>query len=295
MSRKQFWFYLALVFGLSWGLWVIILPLLPLPLNAGLPITSAVGMYFPALSVLLMCRILKRQMNWRDILKLHVRGNGIYYIIAWLLPALLTILGGLIYFAVFPGEFDPRLTYVASMLAAQDTAAGITPLQLVLIQTAQAVTIAPVINSLLAVGEELGWRGYMVPELRKKYPPLQTHLLAGLIWGVWHTPINMLGHNYGLRYPGYPWGGILAMSVFCFSIGVIASRLFEKTGSIWPCALLHGAVNAISGLPILFQKPALIQGRHVLLGPAPNGFLAGLPMLLLALYILYRSGKEEQA
>ncbi|MBQ6357181.1 MAG: CPBP family intramembrane metalloprotease [Solobacterium sp.] len=295
MSRKKFWFYLALVFGLSWGLWIIILPLLPLPLNTGLQITSAAAMYFPALSVLLTSLILKRQTNWRDILKLHVRGNGIYYIIAWLLPALLTILGGLIYFAVFPGEFDPRLTYVASMLAAQDTAAGITPLQLVLIQTAQAVTIAPVINSLLAVGEELGWRGYMVPELRKKYTPLQTHLLAGLIWGVWHTPINMLGHNYGLRYPGYPWGGILAMSVFCFSIGVIASRLFEKTGSIWPCALLHGAVNAISGLPILFQKPALIQGRHVLLGPAPNGFLAGLPMLLLALYILYRSGKEEQA
>ena len=151
MKRKQFLLYLALVFGLSWSLWIVVLPLLPLPLNTGLQLTSAAAMYFPALSVLLIGLILKRQTNWRDILKLHARGNGIYYIMAWFLPALVTVLGGLIYFALFPGEFDPKLTYMASLMAMQDMDAGITPLQLVLIQAAQAVTIAPVINSLLAV------------------------------------------------------------------------------------------------------------------------------------------------
>ena len=292
MNRKQFWLYMILVFGLTWTLWIIILPLLPMPLNAGMQITGAIGMYFPALSVLLMCLFTHRKTGWKEMLKLHARHNGIWYIIALFLPAVLTVLGGLIYFAVFTSEFDPKMTYMASLMAAQDTAAGITPAMLILIQAVQAVTVAPVINSLLAVGEELGWRGYMVPELRKKYSPLVTHLIAGLIWGLWHTPINMLGHNYGLRYAGYPWGGILAMSIFCFSIGVIASLLFEKTGSIWPPALLHGAVNAISGLPIMFQKPMMIQGAHVLFGPSLNGLLAGLPMLVCALYILYRMTRE---
>ena len=61
-----------------------------------------------------------------------------------------------------------------------------------------AVTLAPVINMFAALGEEAGWRGYMMPHLKKQLGLLNGRLLGGVIWGVWHWPLMLLvGYEYG--------------------------------------------------------------------------------------------------
>ncbi len=55
-----------------------------------------------------------------------------------------------------------------------------------------AITLAPPINMLFAVGEEAGWRGYMMPQLKERFGLLNGRLLGGVIWGVWHWPIMLL-------------------------------------------------------------------------------------------------------
>jgi membrane protease YdiL (CAAX protease family) len=120
----------------------------------------------------------------------------------------------------------------------------------VAIQTAFAFTLAPVINMLFTAGEELGWRGYLLPKLM----PLgqwQAIVISNVIWGFWHAPAIIQGHNY----PGYPILGVFMMIVFCVLLGTILSWLTLNTKSTWVAILAHGSVNAVAGLPVLFLQP----------------------------------------
>ena len=102
----------------------------------------------------------------------------------------------------------------------------------------------PVINLFFAIGEEIGWRGFLYPALRQRMSTLPACLLVGAIWGLWHTPINLMGHNYGTSYPGFPWLGILGMCLLTTSAGTFLAWLSERSGSLWPAALAHGTINA---------------------------------------------------
>ena len=200
------------------------------------------------------------------------------YAAAWLAPAGLTVVGAAVYFAVFPGQFDP------TMAAFRESVAGVTPMDPVLlaaIQIVAALTIAPIINGLIAFGEEFGWRAYLLPKL---YPlgRRRAILLSGVVWGVWHWPIIAMGYNYGFGYAGFPWTGMLAFLVFTVGAGTFLAALTEREGSVWPASIGHGAINAIAGIAVLF-----VAGQpESLLGPTPVGLLAALPWLALAAWLL---------
>lgn len=120
----------------------------------------------------------------------------------------------------------------------------------ILAQILLAIMIAPFINVFFAIGEKLGLRGFLLPHLI----PLgqwKVILVSGVIWGFWHAPAIMQGHNY----PGYPILGMFMMIVFCVLLSTIISWLCLNTKSPWVAALAHGSVNAVAGLPILFFKP----------------------------------------
>ncbi|MCL2504582.1 MAG: CPBP family intramembrane metalloprotease, partial [Coriobacteriia bacterium] len=233
------------------------------------------------------------------------KGNIRWYLCAWLLPALIAMLGALLYFGIFPNTFDSSFSYLHQML---DQTPGIPdgiPISLIAIaQIVGALTYGPFINMFFAVGEEIGWRGFLFPALAERFPSqrvpnLKAHLMVGLIWGIWHTPINMMGHNYGVAYPGYPWLGIVAMCMLTFSAGVLLSWLSEKSGTIWPAALAHGSINAAAGVPMLFLATGnpgqgqLVGGlgvlsgnTHQIFGPGLSGLISGIPLLVLAMVVL---------
>jgi membrane protease YdiL (CAAX protease family) len=102
---------------------------------------------------------------------------------------------------------------------------------------------AATINALLAFGEELGWRGFLVPALR----PLGTWatlLLSGLIWGLWHAPVILLGYNFARTDAS----GVLFMVGGCVAWGVLLGWLRLRSASVWPAVFAHGALNASAGL-----------------------------------------------
>jgi membrane protease YdiL (CAAX protease family) len=208
------------------------------------------------------------------------------YVAAWFAPALLTLVGAAVYFAVFSASFDPELAAfseaVRQATGGQDT--GFDPWTLVAIQLVAALTIGPLINTVFAFGEEFGWRGYLLPKLL----PLGTRgatLLVGVVWGAWHWPLIAMGYNYGFGYPGAPWTGFLAMCVFTVGAGGFLAWLTLRADSVWPAAVGHGAINAVAGLGTLF-----LAGRpNSLLGPAPVGVLAALPWLVLTAWLLLRA------
>src|SRR3970040_700781 len=209
-------------------------------------------MWAPAIANILT-RVITKE-GWKGAgLKPNLAKGWSTWIAAWFLPAILTFVGGLIYFLIFRDQFDPDLGTLSQMMQAAEARTGQTiPLGLwvlALIQLGSALLIAPLVNSFFTFGEEFGWRGYLQPKLM----PLgfrKAMLLMGLIWGVWHWPLIAMGHNHGLDYFGAPWTGMLAMVWFTFVVGTLFGWLVLRGGSVWPAVIGHSVINAFAGFPI---------------------------------------------
>jgi len=117
---------------------------------------------------------------------------------------------------------------------------------LVASQMVAMVALSPV-NALAAMGEEIGWRGWLLPRLMPLGAPTAI-VLTGIIWGCWHAPLILLGYNYG-KAPG--WISLACMVGMCTSVGILLAWLRVRSRSVWPCALAHGAINAAAGIFVL--------------------------------------------
>lgn len=110
------------------------------------------------------------------------------------------------------------------------------------------VVVAAPVNAVAALGEEIGWRGWLLPKLL----PLGTMpalTISGVLWALWHAPVILLGFNY----PSTPgWLGLVCMTAMCITVGSVLAWLRMRSGSVWPAALGHGAFNAAGGLALVF-------------------------------------------
>ena len=239
-------------------------------------------MFVPTLAVLLVGGSL-RGMGWDPQLKKNWKS----FLIAWLAPVVLTAVGAALYFLVFPAHFDLSGAGVGEEALAQLREQGVSYPLYLLIASVSGVTYAPVINTFFALGEELGWRGFLYPQLRARFGTKKGRLLGGVIWGAWHWPLIWLtGYEYGADYFGFPIVGMLLFCVITAGWGILHDWLYERSGSIWVPALFHGAINAAATLPAAVCLADTGSAR--LLGPAPNGILAGLPLMILAAAVFFR-------
>ena len=260
--KKQLAVYLALACGLTWSicLWLYLSGSWLLPQRA--TIALAACMFCPALAVLAVQLLFKP--GWSGLgLKPHFKGHIKYYLLAWWGPILLVALGAALWYALNPEKFSLNaLVY------------GSAPYWLIVV----TLTLVPCANLIPAGGEEIGWRGWLLPYLRQSGSLPRAVLLSSLIWGLWHGPMIALGHNYGLGYPGYPWAGIAMFCLICLALGACLSWLRLRTDSFWPAALAHGFFNGCASLSLLF----LASGAeyNIFSGPLPMGFVGGAFILL---------------
>lgn len=91
-----------------------------------------------------------------------------------------------------------------------------------------------------ALGEEIGWRGYLTPRLVERFGFLPGSLMVGVVWAAWHIPILVFA-NYQSASP--LWIAVPSFSVMILALSVTLSWLRLRSGSLWPCALLHASHN----------------------------------------------------
>lgn len=277
--------FTVVVLVLTWGL-LLICGLAGILSGPMMTLIFGACMLLPAVANILT-RLITKQ-GFHDMkLRPRFKGNIKFYLLAWFSPAVLMALGAIVYFVIFPDKFDPTMKVINETLEAQ----GLQGLEgastlLVISQLASAILLAPFINLIFALGEELGWRGYLLPQLCNHLSVAKSILISTVIWGVWHAPMIAMGHNYGLGYPGAPWLGIGAMILFCMAIGSIFSYLSLKTNSALPAALGHGALNAIVSAPILF---ATDYNRFI--GPMMIGLVGGSALIVAAVFFFWKSTK----
>jgi membrane protease YdiL (CAAX protease family) len=243
-------------------------------------------MWAPALANILT-RLLTRE-GWKDVgLRPHFRKGWKYWLMGWVLPALMTIGGAAVFFLIFPRYYDPSLARVQQAILASPFWMRFTPWAVVVIETAMAVVTSPILNAIATFGEEFGWRAYLLPKLM----PLgwrKAMLLIGLIWGVWHWPVIFMGYEYGFSYPGYPWLGPLLFIWATFGMGVFLAWITLRADSVWPAVIGHGAINGIAALAVL----AVIGTPNPLLGPLPVGIIGSAGYAAVALFLFVRGGQS---
>lgn len=279
IQRRSLYTYLLIAFSVAWALFL-------LPLAFGQPgaptrqtiamICWSVAMWAPGIAAIFTTLKVDGQ-PFRS-LNLGRLGDRWTYLWAWLLPPLLVAGAGLLTWLLGAGKLDLEFTAIRQAMA-QAAGPALPPGMIISLQIAVALTIGPLFNTLFALGEELGWRGYLMPRLL----PLgqgRAILFSGLIWGVWHWPAIL----QGLNYPKNPYLGLLLMLVFCVLFGAILSWLYLRTGSPWAPALGHGALNAVAGFPLLFMPEV-----NMVIGGTLTSLIGWIPMLLFVGWLYWRN------
>ncbi len=296
-DNKRIQLFLLFAFGIAWGTALIIyftggLAESPVILEGtgitlSLALTAGVYMFAPAIANLLARRLTNE--GWKNTgLSLKFKGHGWTWLLAWMLPGILVLLGAIIYFLVFPNQFDPGLGMLQALTEQSGQALPFSVGAIAFLQIAQAFLLAPLINSFFTFGEEFGWRAYLQPKLMA-LGFRKAMLWMGLIWGLWHAPLIAMGHNYGLSYWGYPWTGILGMIWFTLTVGTVLGWLTLKGRSVWPAVIGHAAVNGIAAVAVLFLKVG--STPNPLLGPLGVGIIANIPWLILAAILFWKNGE----
>ena len=180
--KKRLAIYLTVTFGLAWGLLVPAGIVLGTFENGESSSTTMIGliavsMFFPLVGALVANAASAPEdridLAWRPLVGQNVR----HYLVAWLLPAAIVLLGCVVFYALNPQWFDPTMrSYVESVAAATGQSAD----QLLARQPTlpaavastvlSALAVAPFINTIPAFGEELGWRGMLFPSLAELMP-----------------------------------------------------------------------------------------------------------------------------
>ncbi|MGO1917733.1 MAG: lysostaphin resistance A-like protein [Brevibacterium aurantiacum] len=105
------------------------------------------------------------------------------------------------------------------------------------------MALGSLLNITVAFGEEVGWRGWLLTSLRPlgTWPAL---LIVGVIWGLWHAPLILLGYNFSR--PDIT--GLAFMVGGCVMVGILFGWLRLRTGSVWPAVAAHAALNGSAGM-----------------------------------------------
>lgn len=249
--RKSLTWFTIIAFAFSWPLFLA--PLLfpdiePASRQGTMTAFFASAMWGPGIAAIVVTLVVEKKPF--KSLRLNTLGPKRFYAWAWFLPPVLIILSGLLTVLLGTGELDTGFTFMKQQMEQTSTQLPISTGAVVAIQILQALILGPLINLIFAMGEEIGWRGFLLPRLM----PLGQWwalILSGMFWGIWHAPAIAQGYNY----PDHPILGIFLMTVFCILLGIIFGWLSLNTRSPWVAGIAHGSLNAWAGMPYLFLIP----------------------------------------
>jgi membrane protease YdiL (CAAX protease family) len=148
-------------------------------------------------------------------------------------------------------------------------------------------TIGVIRNCATTLGEEIGWRGFLTPELAKRFSFTATSVLSGLIWALWHVPIIVFaGYNAGTG-----WYGLAVVSANMIGLCFVLTWLRLKSGSLWTAVILHAASNQF--IQAFFDPMTDYSGRAKYF-VGEFGIGSTLVMVVLAAYFGIRRAEVSQ-
>jgi uncharacterized protein len=207
-----------------------------------------------------------------------------YLLLSYGLPILYAVV---VYGLVWLTGLGQWMPYEREKDMAEQLQLGVhSPMLLLILYILANATIGVVINGVAALGEEIGWRGFLVPELSRKYSFTATAIISGVIWALWHSPI-ILFSDYNTE--GNPiWYGLACFTVMVVSSCFAYTWLRLKSGSLWTAVILHASHNAF--IQVIFNP---LTGNT---GPTPyviGEFGIGLALATVVIAFLFWQWRSE--
>jgi len=262
--------FITLAYGIAWALWSPLLPTIgdtlssgstPSEFHAGADVM--VGMYAPALAALIM-RLFVSGEGLRGVLGSRPTLTRVLWAVFLPMAIVLLVIGAVVGTGIGDSTPDGSWTYLLSVLLF----AGVP------------------IGTVLAFGEEFGWRGYLLPKLLP-LGEVKAAVLVALVWGPWHLPALLAGLNY-------PGENVLALlATFMISVVMLSllhARFFVASGaSLIIVSLLHGSFNTFSdrltASDYLSGSPLLVSG---------GGLITSIVMVVVVL-VAYLAARRPQS
>jgi membrane protease YdiL (CAAX protease family) len=191
-------------------------------------------MWCPAIAALVTQFVFQRDLRglgWRLPLRR-------YLIAGYLLPVLYGFVSYMVVWLTGLGSFSTQqlAATVAPQIGYHPTSPELFTAMYILV----AATALMVPSILSALGEEIGWRGLLVPELAKVTTFTRTALLSGIIWVIWHLPLILFA-DYNNGTPA--WFAIMCFAAIVIAMSFVFAWLRLKSGSLWPVVFLHASHN----------------------------------------------------
>lgn len=186
----------------------------------------AVLMWIPGI-VAILCRVVFRE-GASDISLRITRQGGASWALAWLAPV---CVGGVAY----------GFAWAAGLAHFAIPNADSNGLFRFLVRLVGMLTVGTLVGALYALGEELGWRGYLLTRLMDAEVPNPV-LFSGVVWAAWHVPLILSGEYAS---SAHPWLSAAFFTVDVIAITYIITFVRLSTGSVWSAVLFHAAWNAV--------------------------------------------------
>ena len=231
-SRKAILIFLLILFALSSVFYFLIIHTGKLGSGFGMYVTGL--MWCPGLAALITCIILKRKiadLGWQW-------GKTKYQFGSYMVPILYALISYIIIWSVGWGGFynNDFVTQIATSFGWGKLPNGLVILCYVIVMGLFGMAG----SAASALGEEIGWRGFLVPELSKSMNYTKTSLITGVIWAIWHFPI-LLFADYNSGTPA--WYGLTCFTVMVISISFVFTWFRLRSNSLWTGVILHASHN----------------------------------------------------
>ena len=239
-------------------------------------IVGTAYMFVPMIVAIIVQRLIYKE-PLREPLGISLKWNR-WFFVAWLLPPVIAfatlgvsfLFPEIEYSLEMAGMFDRfKSVLTPEQLNQMERQADVFPIHPLWIGLLQGLFAGITVNAVAGFGEELGWRGFLQRELGN-LGFIKSSVIIGFIWGVWHAPLILQGHNY----PQHPVAGVFLMIIWCVLLAPIFSYVRLKAKSVIAAAIIHGSLNGTSGLAIMIVK----GGNDLLVGITG---LAGFLVLIL--------------
>jgi membrane protease YdiL (CAAX protease family) len=227
-------------------------------------IMALLYMFMPLISALIVDKLIMKRKSLKSW-AMNFNPNK-WFLAAWpavvafafLATAINTLWPGISFSSEMTGFWDRMAEQLTpEQLEMQKAKMEMIPLPYWLLAIIQGLIAGLTINAVAGFGEESAWRGFMVKEYRNlKF--WDASLRIGIIWGIWHAPLVLMGHNY----PEHNIIGVGMMTIWCILLSPLFLYVRLKTRSVIAASIMHGTLNATAGLPVMY----LIGGNDLTLG-----------------------------
>ena len=244
-------------------------------------VLASLYMLLPLMTAVVCQMISKERLASTDLLRFKISWA---WLVAWLLPVAMVLL------TIFVNTLLPGCEYntdMSSMIPVDSIpeeqremlSMFMNPTVMIVVTIVSGLFAGVTINALFAFGEEYGWRNYLVSALKEK-KFICASVFIGIVWGLWHFPLILLGHNY----PQHSVVGVFMMVVFCVLASFVETYFVLKTKSVFSAAIFHGTINAVAGLNVIMVK----GGNDLLNGlTGVSGFIV-MAVVVIMIYLFDR-------